>query len=181
MNCRACMDPYILCHIFWITLLPLICPLAGNWFTTLPFRDNLQNPNLGPSESLQEGLCPWAYCILAHPHFLQHLVRAAAVVGISTSLTSRPKHKAVPKTQSLVALAEVTTTFFLYARSSITEMPHMGQWSHLWVAPHSHITMVAQLETNLGKWTHSFSAHSAATWRWHKECPRFKQSQPPLT
>lgn len=37
---------YILCHVFWTTPLPLICPLAGRWFTTLPLEGNLQNKSI---------------------------------------------------------------------------------------------------------------------------------------
>lgn len=142
MNCRACRDPYIFCHIFWITLLPPICPLAGKWFTILTLLDNPQNPNLGHSESLQEELCPWANCVLAHPHFLQHLVRAADVVGTSASgaLSLGQSIKLfVPRTQSLVALAEETT----HPLPICLVLHHWnathGQCPHLWAAPCRHM------------------------------------------
>lgn len=186
MNCRACRDPYIFCHIFWITLLPLICPLAGKWFTISALLDNPQNPNLGPSESLQEELRPWANCALAHPHFLQHLVRAADVVGTSASgaLSLGQSIKLFPEHRVWWHWQKRQPILFPYALSFTTEMPHManvltcGQ-HHAGICLLHQTSMLVHLETNLGERTHSFSAHSAATQRWHKGCPRFKQSQPP--
>ena len=83
MNCRACRDPYVLCHIPCTTPLPLICPPAGSWFTLLLLGRNLQTESPEALWAALGGPChPELLTSLeTSPHLPQHLVSRTAVLG----------------------------------------------------------------------------------------------------
>lgn len=105
------MDPYVLCHIFRTTPLPLICPPAGSWFTILPFGHNMQNKSPGILWAALGGLYHLgAACILG----IISLFTTASCQQDSLSkqfltcyflpAASEPRCKVIPQIQSLWGL-----------------------------------------------------------------------------